>query len=48
LEDLLAIGFAGERVLEVGAGQGSFLDKIVDSLVPRGGITALEYSDKAL
>jgi SAM-dependent methyltransferase len=48
LEDLRAIRFVGQRVLEAGAGQGFFLDKIVESLVPRGGITALEYSDKAL
>jgi SAM-dependent methyltransferase len=34
--------------LEAGAGFGFFLDKIVDTYVPRSGITALEYNDKAI
>jgi SAM-dependent methyltransferase len=40
--------FHGERVLEVGAGFGHFLDKIADIRVPRSGITALEFSDDAV
>lgn len=48
MEDIRARGFSGLRALKVGTGQGFFLDKIVDSLVPCGGIIALEYSDKAL
>jgi SAM-dependent methyltransferase len=35
-------------VLEVGAGFGLFLDKIAGKRVPREGVTALEYSEKAL
>jgi SAM-dependent methyltransferase len=34
--------------LEAGAGFGFFLDKIVDTYVPKAGITALEYSDEAI
>jgi SAM-dependent methyltransferase len=36
--------FRGSRVLEVGAGLGHFLDKIMDRHVPRSGIAALEFS----
>jgi hypothetical protein len=40
--------FHGERVLEVGAGFGLFLDKIVDKRVPQSGVTALEFSSEAI
>jgi SAM-dependent methyltransferase len=40
--------FHSERVLEVGAGFGHFLDKIADKRVPRSGITALEFSSDAV
>lgn len=48
VSELSSIGFHGERVLEVGAGFGNFLDKIVGTHVSRSGITAIEYSQKAL
>jgi SAM-dependent methyltransferase len=48
VRELSSIKFRAERVLEVGAGFGFFLDKIVDTYVPRSGITALEYSDEAI
>lgn len=48
LDDLRSTEFVGQRVLEVGAGLGNFLDKIIDRHVPRDGITAIEYSDQAL
>lgn len=48
VKELSSINFRAERVLEVGAGFGFFLDKIVDAYVPRSGITALEYSDDAI
>ena len=48
VRELSSINFRAERVLDVGAGFGFFLDKIVDIHVPRSGITALEYSDEAI
>ncbi|MGI8568683.1 MAG: class I SAM-dependent methyltransferase [Methylocella sp.] len=48
VRELSSINFRAERVLEAGAGFGFFLDKIVDTYVPRSGITALEYSDEAI
>lgn len=40
--------FKAERVLEVGAGFGFFLDKIVDVHVAASGVTALEFGDRAV
>lgn len=40
--------FKAKRVLEVGAGFGMFLDKIVDKFVPRSGVTALEFDDASI
>ena len=37
-----------DRVLEVGAGTGLFLDRLIESYVCRSGITALEFSDKSV
>lgn len=48
LQDFEATQFKGLRVLEVGAGFGFFLDKVVDKYVPRSGITALEFGDAAI
>ena len=48
VNELSANHIRARRVLEVGAGAGFFLDKIVDVYVPRSGITALEYSERAL
>jgi SAM-dependent methyltransferase len=48
LQDFKMDSFSGRRVLETGAGQGLFLDKIVDRYVPRSGITALEFNDTSL
>lgn len=48
IETLERDGFQGQRVLEVGAGFGLFLDKIANKQVPRSGVTALEFSDKAI
>lgn len=48
VEELYSMSFSADRVLEVGAGSGYFLDKIVGKFVPRSGVTALEYSDPAL
>lgn len=47
VRELASINFRAERVLEAGSGFGVFLDKIVDTFVPRSGITALEYNDTA-
>jgi len=48
IETLEKDGFEGQRVLEVGAGFGAFLDKIADDHAPRSGITALEFSNRAI
>ena len=48
VSELSSTNFRAERILEVGAGFGFFLDKIVDTYVPRSGITAMEYSDEAI
>lgn len=46
--ELGKMGFRGNRILEIGAGFGLFLDKIADSFVPKSGITAIEFSDAAI
>jgi SAM-dependent methyltransferase len=48
LEEIEASEFHAGRVLEVGAGVGDFLDKLADRHVPRSGITALEFGDRAV
>jgi SAM-dependent methyltransferase len=45
IRDLETRRFSAQRVLEVGAGYGLFLDKIADRFVPRRGIVALEFND---
>ncbi len=46
--ELKKIGIRSERVLEVGAGFGLFLDKIADIYVPKSGVTALDYADASV
>jgi SAM-dependent methyltransferase len=48
VHDLESSRVSARRVLEVGAGLGLFLDKIVDRYVPRSGITALEFGDASM
>ena len=48
IRELSSTNFRAKRVLEVGAGFGFFLDKIVDTYVPRSGITALEYGNEPI
>jgi 2-polyprenyl-3-methyl-5-hydroxy-6-metoxy-1,4-benzoquinol methylase len=46
--ELGGLNTSGARVLEVGAGNGYFLDQISPSLVRAENITALEYNDKSI
>jgi SAM-dependent methyltransferase len=48
LKELSSTKFRADRILEVGAGFGFFLDKVVGTYVPRSGIAALEYSEEAI
>lgn len=48
VEELAGLNFHGQRVLELGAGHGFFLDKIVDVHVPKAGIRALEFDEGAV
>ncbi|MGD0294493.1 MAG: class I SAM-dependent methyltransferase [Terracidiphilus sp.] len=48
LEALEESGCKAERALEVGAGYGLFLDKIVDKYVPRSGVIALEFNQTSI
>jgi SAM-dependent methyltransferase len=46
--ELGQLNTSGAKVLEVGAGNGYFLDQICPSLVRAGNVTALEYNDKSI
>jgi len=48
LKELAGASFHAGRVLEVGAGDGFFLDKIADIYVAKSGIIALEFDDRAV
>jgi len=48
VKELVDMNFNAKRVLEIGAGFGSFLDKIVGVHVPPSGVVALEFGEKAI